>query len=70
MASEPPEIHPSATRTGSARWIPFKHTPPCRHTQRVLEGLSPTFHQDYAGKLGLSVDATEIVVALKLPECH
>eukprot|EP00969_Alexandrium_andersonii_P264540 11692375-Alexandrium_andersonii.AAC.1 len=61
MATEPPEIQPSGTRTGSARWASFKHTPPCRHTQRVLDGLSQTFHQEYAGKLGLSVDDTEVV---------
>eukprot|EP00969_Alexandrium_andersonii_P197396 8720769-Alexandrium_andersonii.AAC.1 len=69
MASEPPEIQPSGTWTGSARWIPFKHTLPSCHTQRVLEDLPRTFHQEYADKLGLSVDDTEVVVALKLPEC-
>eukprot|EP00969_Alexandrium_andersonii_P271891 12016517-Alexandrium_andersonii.AAC.1 len=69
MASEPPDIQPSGTSTGSARWIPFKPTPPSIHTQRVLEGLPQTFHQEYAAQLGLSAESTEVVVALKLPEC-
>eukprot|EP00969_Alexandrium_andersonii_P047653 2091338-Alexandrium_andersonii.AAC.1 len=76
MASEPPEIHPSGTWTGSARWVPFKPTPLSIHSlskwctsQSVLEHLPQAFHQEQAGKLGLSVDGTEVVLALKLPEC-
>eukprot|EP00969_Alexandrium_andersonii_P009246 404886-Alexandrium_andersonii.AAC.1 len=69
MSSEPPYIHPSGTRTGSARWVPFKPTPPSIDTQRLLDELPEGFHPEYAAKLGLSAACAEVVVALKLPDC-
>eukprot|EP00969_Alexandrium_andersonii_P065434 2883324-Alexandrium_andersonii.AAC.1 len=68
MATEPPVVQPSATWTG-VRWAPFEPTKPSIYTQHALGDLPPVFHQEEAAKLGLSVECTEVVLALQLPDC-
>ena len=76
MEAEPPAPQPSGTWSGSAFWIRFKPTRPSLYTveewceEHGIEGHLPeAFHQAQAHRLRLSVEDTEVALALKLPEC-
>ena len=76
METEPPVPQPSGTWAGSASWIRFKPTRPSLYTvvewceEQGIEARHPeAFHRVQAHRLGLSVEDTELTLALRLPEC-
>eukprot|EP00969_Alexandrium_andersonii_P036354 1593233-Alexandrium_andersonii.AAC.1 len=68
MACEPPVIQPCATWAG-CHWVTFEPTRPSAATQNILSALPSTFDAEQAAKLGCSVEESEVVPAIQLPDC-